>query len=57
MNEQNIKELLILASHYTEAATQFNATPAGYSRVERALELLVQAKALMELNPVMCKVD
>ena len=55
--EKQIKELIVLASYYVDNATRFGATPASYENIERALEFLVQAKALMEINPVMCKVD
>ena len=51
MKEQNIKEKLYVAERLTKDAARLGACPASYQRISRVLELLVETKALMELEP------
>ena len=49
-SDLQIEEKTILAAKYVGDATKYAATPAGYDRICRALQLLSEAKALMELD-------
>lgn len=51
LTDRSVTEKAIVATKYLENSLKYPATPAAYADITRALELLSEAKALMEVYP------